>query len=162
EPWNGFWMKNAYLYPTRPITPGSTPEADIMKPVTSLRVKSVISSPLHGSIIQPGKPVRVAGAAWTGEAGHVSRVDISTDGGRAWQPARLTGEAAAFTWRLWKFDWTPPKEGSYTLLSRAHDSRGEVQPTVQEWNPSGYLWHAVGRLDLQAGIKPDTSAGVPA
>src|SRR5215467_4204865 len=41
---NGIWMKNAYLYPSKPVAPGSAPPADIMKPVTSLRVKSIIGS----------------------------------------------------------------------------------------------------------------------
>src|SRR5262249_50851876 len=48
---NGFWMKSSYLYPSRPVAPGSVPPGEIMKPVTSLRVKSVIASPTNGSII---------------------------------------------------------------------------------------------------------------
>jgi hypothetical protein len=162
EPSNGFWMKNAYLYPIRPIAPGSSLEATMMRPVTSLRIKSVISSPAHQSIVEVGKPLRVAGAAWTGEEGHVAGVDVSIDAGRTWRPAKLTGEAAAFSWRLWKFDWTPSREGHYTVLARARDSRGEMQPTVQEWNPNGYLWNAVARLDVEADLKADRVAVVPA
>jgi sulfite oxidase len=162
EPSDGFWMKNAYLYPSRPIAPGSTPDAAMMRPVTSLRIKSIISSPSHQSIVEVGKPLRIAGAAWTGEEGHVSGVDVSTDGGRTWQSAKLTGGAAAFSWRLWKFDWIPRKEGPFTVLSRARDSGGDVQPGVQQWNPNGYLWNAVGRLDLLAGATAERVAVVPA
>ena len=157
---NGFWMKNAYLYPSKPVAPGSTPAADIMKPVTSLRVKSIIASPAHGSTAEIGSPVSISGAAWSGEAGHITGVDVSVDRGRTWRPATLAGDATAFGWRLWKFSWTPPGQGYYTVLSRARDSNGEIQPMVEEWNPSGYLWNVVGRVDLGVGIQPDTAGSV--
>lgn len=156
----GFWMKSAYLYPSKPIAAGSAPPADIMKPVTSLRVKSVIASPATGSAVEVGKSVLISGAAWSGEAGHVRGVDVSVDRGRTWRPATLAGEATAFGWRLWKFLWTPPDQGFYTVLSRARDTSGDVQPLVEEWNPSGYLWNVVGRVDLGAGIQPDAGGAV--
>jgi DMSO/TMAO reductase YedYZ molybdopterin-dependent catalytic subunit len=155
---NGFWMKNAYLYPSRPVAPGSVPPADIMKPVTSLRVKSIIASPTDGSAVDVGKPLFITGAAWSGDAGRIANVDVSLDRGRTWRPATLDKNATAFGWRLWKFRWIPSSEGYYTILSRARDSRGEVQPLIEDWNPSGYLWNAVGRVNLGAGLKPDTAA----
>jgi DMSO/TMAO reductase YedYZ molybdopterin-dependent catalytic subunit len=161
EPSNGFWMKNAYLYPSAPVAPGSSPPADVMKPVTSLRVKSVIASPANGSALEAAKPVAIAGAAWSGESGHVVAVDVSVDRGRTWKPGRLTSPATAFGWRLWNFIWTPPREGYYTVLARARDSNGDVQPSVPEWNPSGYLWNVVSRVDVGVGIKPETAAAIP-
>jgi hypothetical protein len=161
EPASGFWMKNAYLYPTRPVAPSSTPPADVMKPATSLRVKSVIGSPAHGAVVEVGKPLTIAGAAWSGEAGNVVQVDVSTDRGRTWKPAKLSGPATGFAWRLWNFSWTPSVQGYYTVLARARDSSGDVQPLVPEWNPSGYLWNAVGRVDLNAGLKADTASTIP-
>jgi DMSO/TMAO reductase YedYZ molybdopterin-dependent catalytic subunit len=157
---NGFWMKNAYLYPSKPVAPGSAPPADIMKPVTSLRVKSIIGSPANGSTVEIGKSVLISGAAWSGEAGRVTGVDVSVDRGRTWRPATLAGDATTFGWRLWKFLWTPPSQGFYTILSRARDTSGDVQPLVEEWNPSGYLWNVVGRVDLGAGIQPDAGGAV--
>jgi sulfite oxidase len=149
----GFWMKNAYLYPSTPVAPGSTPPAEAMKPVTSLRVKSIIASPADGSAVDVGKPIVVTGAAWSGDAGHVTGVDISVDQGRTWKPAQLSGNVTPFGWRLWNFRWTPPIQGYYTILSRARDTSGDVQPLIQEWNPSGYLWNVVGQVRLGAGIK---------
>jgi DMSO/TMAO reductase YedYZ molybdopterin-dependent catalytic subunit len=157
---DGFWMKNAYLYPTRPVAPGSTVPGEIMKPVTTLRVKSIIASPPNGSVAEVGKAALITGAAWSGEAGRIVSVDVSLDRGRTWKPARLEGDATPFGWRLWSFRWTPSSEGSYTILSRARDSSGEVQPLVEDWNPSGYLWNAVGRVDVGVGRKPDTPAVV--
>src|SRR5215475_6438341 len=131
-----------------------------MKPVTSLRVKSLIGSPADISPGEIGKSVLISGTAWSGEAGRVTGVDVSVDRGRTWRPATLAGDATAFGWRLWKFPWTPPSQGFYTILSRARDTSGDVQPLVEEWNPSGYLWNVVGRVDLGAGIEPNAGGAV--
>ena len=48
--------------------------------------------PLDGATVAPGK-IDVAGFAWAGET-DIARVDISTDHGASWQPARLVGEQA--------------------------------------------------------------------
>jgi len=142
EPSTGFWMKNAYLRPANPVPPGAAVSADAMIPVTSLRVKSVIFI---------GSPSVIRGAAWTGDGARIKNVDVSTDRGRTWKPARLTGPATPFGWRQWEFPWTLPAEGYYTLLARARVSSGDVQPVVPEWNPSGYLWNSVARVDVDAG-----------
>src|SRR5262249_49795850 len=44
---NGFWMKNAYLYPSKPVAPGSSPPADIMKPRTTPPVENIHPNPTH-------------------------------------------------------------------------------------------------------------------
>src|SRR5579859_5226618 len=43
---DGFWMKGAYRRPGKPVPPGTAVPPEQMQPVTSLRVKSVIASPL--------------------------------------------------------------------------------------------------------------------
>jgi len=50
--------------------------------------------------------------------------------------------------RLWSPDWKPSDSGYYTILSRATDSAGRVQPMVSPWNPSGYLWNAIDRVGV--------------
>ena len=158
----GFWMRNAYLHPGKSVTPGVVLPPDAMTPVTSLRVKSVIASPANEASVDVGKPSVVRGTAWTGDAGRgVTGVDVSVDQGRTWKAARLAGPSTAFGWRLWEFSWTPKEERRYTLLARARDSSGDTQPTVQEWNPSGYLWNVIARVDVNAG-KPSSPPPTPA
>jgi DMSO/TMAO reductase YedYZ molybdopterin-dependent catalytic subunit len=160
EPAGGFWMKNAYLHPGKPVAPGAAVPADAMSSVTRLRVKSVIAAPAHGSTLDIGKPYVVRGAAWTGDGGgRIAAIDVSIDQGRSWKPARLTGPATPFGWRLWEYQWTPAQEQRYTILARARDTSGDVQPMLQEWNPSGYLWNVVARADVDAG---KSSAAPPA
>ena len=45
-------------------------------------------------------------------------------------------------------EWKPAEPGYYTILSRATDSAGNVQPIVSAWNPSGYLWNAIDRIGV--------------
>jgi DMSO/TMAO reductase YedYZ molybdopterin-dependent catalytic subunit len=145
---DGFWMKNAYRKPDHPIAPGSALAPEKMVPVTSLRVKSVISSPIDGTSVKLGDPVNMHGAAWSGDQGPVTSVDVSTDGGRTWKSADLGPDKSQFGWRQWSFSFTPNRESYYNVMARATDASGDKQPFAQEWNPSGYGWNVVQRVGL--------------
>jgi DMSO/TMAO reductase YedYZ molybdopterin-dependent catalytic subunit len=146
---DGFWMKSAYRHPGRPVSPGTAVPAERMQPVTSLRVKCVIASPLDGAQAVAGKPLTIRGVAWSGDTGPITAVDVSIDGGRKWRPSALRqDQRTQFGWRQWEFDWTPQQEAYYTILARAHDAAGNTQPMDQEWNPSGYLWNVVPRIGV--------------
>src|SRR5262245_15575480 len=45
EEFQGFWMKNAYRIPVQRVAPGSVVPLEMTKPVTSLRVKSIVIKP---------------------------------------------------------------------------------------------------------------------
>ena len=82
---------------------------------------------------------KIKGAAWSGDA-KISRVEISTDGGKSWNEAKLTGEARENVWQMWEYDWkTPAKTGKHTLMARATDERGRVQPSEHAKERGGYL-----------------------
>src|SRR5688500_2828869 len=100
---DGFWMARAYRHPGKPVQPGTAVPPEQMQPVTSLRVKSVISAPLDGSQVVMGRPVTVRGAAWSGDAGPVDSVEVSVDGGRSWRPGSMRrDQRTEFGWRLWE------------------------------------------------------------
>lgn len=91
-------------------------------------VKSVITNPSPQAPIMHGRGQTVlTGLAWSGH-GRVSRVDVSLDGGRNWQQARIDGPSwskAAHRF-YYEFDW----DGSELLLqSRAVDEFRHVQPS---------------------------------
>jgi sulfite oxidase len=160
EEFNGYWMKSAYLHPGNAVAPGTLVPPEAMRPVTSLRVKSVISFPTDGSSLEVGKRILVRGAAWSGDKGPVTAVDVSVDHGRTWRSAILTGKRSEFGWRLWEFPWTPAGEGHHAVFARARDASGDIQPLAQEWNPSGYLWNVVARVEVNAGSSPNTPSSV--
>jgi DMSO/TMAO reductase YedYZ molybdopterin-dependent catalytic subunit len=151
----GYFMDSAYRLPAPPTQAakqngGVSAEPGRGTVITSLPIKSIIATPVDGSAIYSGPPVRVFGAAWAGESS-VARVEVSTDSGKSWQPAVLRPEHARYAWRLWDFDWKPANEGSYAILSRATDVRGLSQPFDARWNPGGYLWNAVDRVRVSVG-----------
>jgi DMSO/TMAO reductase YedYZ molybdopterin-dependent catalytic subunit len=146
EPDHGFFMNPAYRYPKHPGPPGTPIDPADLEVIEGMPVKSYITGPADGDKI-PLAIAALRGMAWAGEE-RVSRVEVSTDGGSTWRDAQLSSQSLPFTWRLWTFEWRPPKPGYYTVLSRATDSAGRVQPFVAAWNPSGYLFNAVDQIGL--------------
>lgn len=108
--------------------------------LTSLECKSAIVSPLDGAKVADG-PLTISGFAWAGE-GAVVGVDVSTDGGQSWAPATLTREGHRYAWRRWEYAWTP-KAGQHTIMARASDSLGRVQPASRPRDPQGYRWNVI-------------------
>ena len=94
----------------------------------AMDAKSVVTSPSPQAPITHGKgPLVITGLAWSGN-GAITRVDVSRDGGKIWETARLAkpGEKMALTRFYLDVDW----DGSEMLLqSRAMDETGYVQPT---------------------------------
>jgi sulfite oxidase len=169
---DSFWIQTAYRYPKQPIAPGTpVPPAD-MAPVAGLFVKSIITAPLDEATVAAGTTV-VRGFAWAGEA-NITGVDISTDGGNTWSPARLRNDHASayapsapdrprrsskseggpYAWRQFEYDWQATAGDAHVLMSRAMDDRGRVQPAVAQWNPSGYLWNAIDRVRVNVATTP--------
>lgn len=156
---DGFFMKTAYRYPNQPVAPGTAVDPAQMSPVTALRPKSVIATPVEGAVLQR-TAVRVAGAAWSGESPVVS-VEISADRGRTWQPAKLGADRSRFGWRLWEYTWTPQRDGYHTLMSRTRDAAGNTQPFEQEWNPSGYLNGTVQAVHVFVNVPGPPAPAAP-
>jgi DMSO/TMAO reductase YedYZ molybdopterin-dependent catalytic subunit len=144
---DSFWYVTGYRYPNKRVAPGAAVDAKDMEPLKGLAVKSLITAPAHNASLAAGK-VAVAGFAWAGE-NDITAVDISIDNGATWQPAKLTGEQARFTWRRFEHEFTATKAQSYLILSRATDSKGNMQPAVAQWNPSGYLWNQYDSVRIE-------------
>lgn len=91
--------------------------------------RSVITSPCPPMRLARGW-LEVRGLAWSGY-GKIRRVDISLDNGRNWTPAKLHGPvlSKAHTRFSLPFNWTGEP---VTLLSRAVDETGYVQPSWSE------------------------------
>jgi len=94
-------------------------------------VKSVITNPSPQAPITHGRGHTVlTGLAWSGH-GKIKRVDVSIDGGRNWQAARIDGPSFSKSLHrfYYEFDW----DGSELFLqSRAIDEKGHVQPTKDD------------------------------
>ena len=139
------WQGNMWVKWLRRIEVGDQPwetreetskYTDLMADGTSRKhtfvmdAKSVITNP------SPQAPVKyrgrnvLSGFAWSGR-GTVSRVDVTLDGGKNWQPARIDGPVLdkSLVRFYVDFDW----QGQELLVqSRAIDSTGYVQPTKND------------------------------
>jgi DMSO/TMAO reductase YedYZ molybdopterin-dependent catalytic subunit len=90
--------------------------------VTRMQLKSVIARVrmnsnkyrVFGFVLNNGAPLK--------------SVEVSVDGG-PWQAAALDKSNARFSWKLFTFDWKDATPGEHTLVSRATDADGIVQPT---------------------------------
>ncbi len=109
-----------------------------MVPITAMEVKSSIARPYAGEMIPANENYRIFGAAWTGES-EVTKVDVSTDGGKTWGEAKLIGKPVPFAWRLWEFTWMAPKVGKATLMTRATDKIGRFQPVERDPDRRNYV-----------------------
>ena len=92
--------------------------------------KSTITFPAYPATVTDTGWWEITGIAWSGR-GRISRVDVSTDGGRRWTPAELQQPVlprchTRFR-HLWHWDGRET-----TLLSRAVDETGYVQPTFEQ------------------------------
>jgi sulfite oxidase len=148
---SGFFMNPAYRFPKTPVAPGSSAPASDLEPIEGMPVKSTITSPEDQASLPPGTRL-IRGFAWAGEE-LIDRVEVSTDGGSRWSDAELSPQKFRYAWRLFQYHWQPEGPGYYTILSRATDSAGRVQPVVAAWNPSGYLWNAIDRVGVKVEKK---------
>lgn len=101
-------------------------------PVTEIGVKSQIARPMLHEVVPAGSTYRIFGAAWSGQP-EIKKVEVSTDGGASWAPAKLDEKSMSFAWRFFEHRWEVPRQaGKYTLMARATDARGEVQPISRD------------------------------
>ena len=93
-------------------------------------VKSVITMPSGGQKLVGKGYYEISGLAWSGR-GKVKRVDVSVDGGRNWQTARLQDPVLTKALTRFRLDWN--WNGAPALLqSRAVDEKGHVQPNIHQ------------------------------
>jgi sulfite oxidase len=115
-------------------------------PIYTFGVNAAICIPSAAERLQAGRATIRGYALPSGEPGcTVAKVEISSDGGRNWTPARLSDENHAFTWNLWSAELDLPA-GKHELTVRALDSKGKMMPERGEWNLKGYMnngWHRV-------------------
>lgn len=133
EAFNGYYQTIDYAYWERGRG------APTLVPITEMQVKAQIALPGFADAVRAGQTYHVTGAAWTTEA-DITKVEISTDGGKRWHNARLIGKQVRNAWRRWEFRWrVPAKPGKATLTVRATDSEGRTQPVERDKDRGSYM-----------------------
>jgi DMSO/TMAO reductase YedYZ molybdopterin-dependent catalytic subunit len=133
QPFHGYWLTSDYAYWD------SMDGRPVRRALGEMQLKSEIARPRVYQALPADRIYTVSGAAWAGET-DVTEIEVSTDGGQTWADAEFLDPLRRHAWRRWKFDWrTPKKPGQYTLLSRAKDGEGRVQPREHDQNYGVYV-----------------------
>src|SRR5712671_2908585 len=126
---NGEAVRPQNGFPLRLLPPG-------FEGIFHIGPKSVITYPSGGQQL-PGRGFyEIRGLAWSG-GGAIRTVEVSTDGGRKWNPAEIKGTPQRMAHTRFSYQWN--WDGNETeILSRCTDEIGQVQPTreqvAQFWN----------------------------
>lgn len=89
--------------------------------VSRIRLKSAIAR-----LTRNGNTLKAVGFALT-DGTPLKAIEVSVDGG-AWKPATLWKENTQYSWKLFTYEWAGATAGEHTIVSRAIDARGEMQP----------------------------------
>jgi DMSO/TMAO reductase YedYZ molybdopterin-dependent catalytic subunit len=141
----------SYRVPWFPVAPGEKVADDEMCIIESMPVKSLVTRPASGIVVQAvATPLVVRGHAWAGEL-RVARVDVSIDFGQTWAACQLAEPKNRLAWQQWNTKLRLPEPGYYEVWARATDELGRSQPmVVPGWNPRGYLNNACHRVAVRA------------
>jgi DMSO/TMAO reductase YedYZ molybdopterin-dependent catalytic subunit len=148
-PFAGFWMKSAYRIPSGkfPVVERFfSQETATTTPITEMLVNSLVTSHKDGDAVRPGK-VNLAGLAWDGGYG-IRSVELSTDGGNSWDPARLGPDLGRYAFRTWSFPLIA-RRGRSRVTVRATNSIGQSQAASLIANPAGYHHNVMQTVTLE-------------
>ncbi|MGI8313755.1 sulfite oxidase [Halobacillus mangrovi] len=135
-----FQAKDYMYYPDKETDEGAFP-------VTTQNVNSTIQKPVDRDVLDTGTHA-IQGIAWTGE-GQITTVEISFDSGNTWDVARLEKPASSYEWVPWSYEWNVSEKGTYTIMTKATDSKGSAQPETPFWNQKGYGYNAIDQVKVK-------------
>ncbi len=140
---------SSYRVPKNPVAPGEEVKDSEMAIIESMPVKSLITYPKSGALLESGSTLKIRGHAWAGEL-EVSKVMYSIDFGATWNSCSLEKPINRLAWQHFSAGIQFPKKGYYEVWAKAIDSNGKAQPMlVPGWNPKGYLNNACHRIAVK-------------
>lgn len=137
----------SYRLTKTPIVPGTKGDEKDTVILEAMPVRSVITFPADGTRLAAGtKKLDLRGQAWSGEA-DIKTVDISTDYGVSWKPAKVDPAPNKYAWQRFTAAVDLPSAGYYEVWAKATDAKGVTQPFVAgNWNPQGYGANPINRI----------------
>ncbi len=100
--------------------------------VSRMNLKSIVARVTRlSSKTGKGIPVKAYGAAWDDGTG-IKGVEVQVDGGK-WQPTTLDEKPRSqYSWVFFSIDLGRLSPGKHTIVSRAIDVNGNVQPSAED------------------------------
>ena len=113
---------------------GDSPDDPNKELITTIGVRSIITYPNDdGDVTLPLGTHAVRGYAWSGAAA-ITQVEVSVDGGETWHAARIEEPRERWMWLRWSYLWDAEKPGKFSIMSRATDAAGRVEPAEPRYN----------------------------
>jgi hypothetical protein len=147
-PDDNFWTAKAYLIPDTPLAnvrPGQT--GFKLVPISGMVPRSFITNLQDGMTIPRGQPTVVRGIAFGG-LHNLQKVLFSADKGQSWTEAQLGEDYGKYSFRQWQTTLSLPDAVSRTLMVRAVDTTGQMQPTTPNWNGAGFMRNVIESMNV--------------
>lgn len=107
--------------------------------VTTMNLKSAVIR-----VTEMGGNYRITGFALN-DGSPIDRVEIKIDDG-PWQRAEMDVNNTQYSWKLFHLNWENPSAGEHTIVSRAIDAAGNVQPTADQLPEKVSYWEDFGQF----------------
>jgi hypothetical protein len=144
-----YWMSKAYLIPDTPGANITPQQKDVtLVPINRMVPRSFFTSLADGTVVKRGQSLAVRGIAFGGDTG-VAKVQLSADGGHRWQDAHLDADHGKYSFRRWELALHFATAGSQTLMVKAVNTSGVVQPAAANWNGGGYMRNVIESVSLR-------------
>ncbi len=99
--------------------------------VTRIQLKSVVARVTRESTIEGKVPTKAFGVAWDDGTG-IAKVEVKIDDG-PWEVAKLSDEPRSkYGWTFFSIDLGRLSPGKHTIVSRAIDVNGRIQPAAED------------------------------
>jgi DMSO/TMAO reductase YedYZ molybdopterin-dependent catalytic subunit len=99
--------------------------------VTRMNLKSIVARVTRRESIDDRVPAKAYGAVWS-DGTEIAKVEVQVDGGE-WQSAKLDAEPRSqFCWTFFSHDLGQLDPGKHTIVSRAIDVNGRIQPSAED------------------------------
>jgi len=142
-----------YRTPLTPIKPGERFEPTLSNSESNwrMKLKSVVLQPAAGAQLPVGTAL-IEGVAFNDGASRIDSVLVSIDQGNTWRPAKLEQPESPYAWVRFQAR-EPLSAGKQQVWVRAIDALGRSQPLdgSVHWNPQGYTWNGVEKIDVTVG-----------
>jgi DMSO/TMAO reductase YedYZ molybdopterin-dependent catalytic subunit len=150
RPDDNYWMAVAYTIPDTPhasIAPGQSGVK--LVPISKMVPRSFFTNVADGATLPAGTNAVLRGIAFGGDSG-VAKVELSSDGGKSWQPATLAKDYGKYSFRQWETNVSVAAKGSHTFMVRCTNQAGDIQPDKPNWNNSGFMRNVIESVQVTA------------
>jgi sulfane dehydrogenase subunit SoxC len=154
------WLRRLFVTTEPHFTRDETSKYSDLMPDGKARIftltqeaKSVVTFPSGGRRLAGSGWYEITGLAWTGR-GRITRVEVTVDGGRTWQEARLDEPVLRKAFTRFRLPWRWDGKAA-AIASRATDESGYVQPTREQLiavrgRNSGFHFNGIKMWRVQA------------